>query len=341
MAVPADNPISDAKVALGRRLFFDKRLSGNQEQSCASCHEPALAFSDGEVVPSGSTGQKLPRNAPSLANVGYLPVLTWVNPLLRSLEEQAMVPLFADIVIELGATYHEQEILGRLATDEEYPKRFAAAFQGQAEPVTWENAIKALATFERTFISGGSPFDRYTAGDTGALSSEAKQGLELFNGERLECYHCHAGFNFTTAVRTASGESWRGSFVNTGLYNLDAHGGYPESNPGLSEITDDPADTGQFRIPSLRNVALTAPYMHDGSIADLDGVIDHYARGGRLIAEGVLAGDGAKNPNKDILIGGFELSTEERAGLLAFLNSLTDVEFLTNPAHSDPFERDP
>jgi cytochrome c peroxidase len=329
MPIPDDNPLSDAKIELGRFLFYDRRLSGNQSQSCGSCHLQEKAFTDGKVVSLGSTGHPTPRNTPSLANVAYLPVLTWVNPLLRSLEQQAMVPLFADLAVEMGATYHEQEILDRLSAEPGYRRRFEAAFGEDDAPISWGNAIKALASFQRSLVSANAPVDRFRRGEGDALTDAQKRGLALFQSDRLACQRCHLGFNFTTAFRTEQDESWRDSFVNPGLYNLDGRGSYPEDNPGLVEVTDDPRDQGLFRIPSLRNVAVTAPYMHDGSIATLDEVLDHYARGGR--------GDGHTNPNKHPLLRGFTLTQEDRSDLRAFLHGLTDTEFLTNPAFSDPF----
>jgi cytochrome c peroxidase len=337
MAVPDDNALNDARIELGRRLFYDRRMSENRTQSCADCHQQALAFSDGHALPRGSTGHALVRNSPSLANVGYLPVYTWVNPMLTSLEQQATVPLFADIVIELGVTGHEQEVLDRFAADAAYSELFQEAYGGDVA-VSWDNVVRALGAFQRTLISNRAPFDRWVAGDERAVPDAAKRGFELFNSERLECYHCHAGFNFTTAVRTAAGESWRSSFVNPGLYNTQDPGGYPRENPGLYEITEEPADVGRFRVPTLRNVAVTAPYMHDGSLATLDDVLDHYARGGTLTSSGPREGDGALHPRKDLLIRGFELDAEEREDVLAFLNSLTDEEFLSDERHSDPLE---
>lgn len=342
MAVPENNSLTDARIELGRHLFYDERLSGNGMQSCASCHQQELAFSDGTRLPLGSTGDELPRNSPTLANVGYLPVFTWVNPLLSSLEKQAMVPLFADVVVELGATGREDEILARLRDDPRYPPMFDAAYgDAPGDIVSFDNLVLALASFQRSLVSNRAPIDRYLEGDLNAISDAAKQGLELFNSERLECYHCHAGFNFTTAVRTAAGEAWRESFINNGLYNTGDPGGYPANNPGLYEVTDKPLDIGRFRVPTLRNVTVTAPYMHDGSLVTLDDVLDHYARGGRLIEEGPHAGDGALNPGKDLLIGGFELSAEERAAMHAFFESLRDEDFLRDPRYSNPFEAKP
>jgi cytochrome c peroxidase len=200
--------------------------------------------------------------------------------------------------------------------------------------------IAALASFQRTLISGDSPFDRYFyRGDKGALSASAKRGMALFNDHRLECYHCHEGFNYTSAVRTRDGEAWKDSFFNTGLYNIDGKGGYPADDPGLMEVTEDPADMGKFRVPTLRNVEVTAPYMHDGSIATLEEVIDHYAAGGRTVHAGPNAGDGSKSPLRSRQVSGFSITLQEKADLVEFLKSLTDRSFLTNPRHANPFAK--
>jgi cytochrome c peroxidase len=313
--IPADNPLTAAKVELGRHLFYEKRLSANGTQACGSCHQQSLGFADGERVPKGSTGEVLARNSMGLANVAYLPIYTWANPLLRSLEQQALVPLLGDLPVELGAAGHEPEILQRLEDDPLYPPLIAAAYpEGD---FTVERVVQSIASFQRTLISGDSPFDR------GQLSAEAEAGRALFFSERLECYHCHEGFNFTSAVRSERGESWRSSLVNTNLYQP-----YPEPNTGLHHLTDEPRDHGKFRVPSLRNVAVTAPYMHDGSLATLSEVIDHYAQGGR---------GGGGNALKDPLVSGFTLSAREKAELIAFLEALTDERFLTDPRFADPF----
>jgi cytochrome c peroxidase len=167
------------------------------------------------------------------------------------------------------------------------------------------------------------------------MSGAAQRGLALFMSERLECFHCHGGFNFTDSVDHQGSVSPELAFHNTGLYHVD--GGYPEGAQGLFEITDDPADRGRFRAPTLRNVAVTAPYMHDGSIETLGGVIDHYAMGGRTLAAGPNQGVGADNPLKSKFVSGFILSPRERADLIAFLESLTDADFLSDPRYSDPF----
>ncbi|MCA9686834.1 MAG: di-heme enzyme [Myxococcales bacterium] len=337
--VPEENPLTQAKAELGRYLFYDERLSGNGTQACAGCHFPELAFTDGELTAAGSTGEVLARNSLGLTNSAYSSKLTWANPNLDLLEQQIRIPLFAEFPVELGVTGHEDEVLARFAEDAEYLDLFAAAFPEDAEPVTLDNIVKALASFVRTMISGDSPYDRYLAGDAGAISDAAKRGADLFFSEELECHHCHGGFNFSLATRHAGTTFTQSAFQNTGLYDIDGMGAYPPGNTGLHEFTAEDGDMGRFRPPSLRNVAVTGPYLHDGSVETLGEVIDIYAAGGRLIPEGEpWAGDGRANPYKSGLVSGFALDAQQRNDLLAFLISLTDESFLTNPALADPFE---
>ncbi|UJR83473.1 methanobactin export MATE transporter MbnM [Sandaracinus amylolyticus] len=341
--VPEDNPMSAEKVELGRFLFHDERLSGNETQSCASCHRQDLAFTDGVPVSTGSTGDLTPRGSMSLVNVAYVPTLTWANPALVSLEDQALVPMFGEHPVELGLSGREDEMLARLRdatlpTGATYRELFAAAFPGDADPITVTTVVRAIASFERSIVSARAPYDRWAhQGDESAMSESALRGMDLFFSERLECFHCHGGFNFTDSVAHDGQPLPENGFHNTGLYNVDGRGGYPETNRGLYDHTADPRDMGRFRAPSLRNIELTAPYMHDGSIATLDEVLDHYAAGGRTIESGPNAGVGAESPLKSIFLHGFELTPQEREDLLAFLRSLTDQELLTDPRFADPF----
>jgi cytochrome c peroxidase len=337
MRVPADNPFSREKAELGRRLFYDRRLSGNETQSCGSCHVQRLAFTDGRARGLGSTGQEHSRGAMSLVNVGYAVTLTWANPSVRLLERQALVPLFGEDPVELGLAGREAEMLARLRADASYPGLFRAAFPGAGEAITLDNVTRAIATFERSILSADAPYDRYQRGERGAMSASAVRGMELYFGERLECFHCHGGFNLTDSVITAATRFEETPFHNTGLYNVDGRGAYPARNTGVREITERAEDMGRFRAPTLRNIAVTAPYMHDGSIATLDGVIDHYAAGGRRIADGPNAGDGSMSPLRSEFVRGFTLTAQERGDLLAFLNALTDQRLLTDPRWSDPF----
>ncbi|MCD0417011.1 di-heme enzyme [Rubrivivax sp. JA1024] len=338
--VPADNPMSAAKVELGRFLFYDPRLSGNGEQSCGSCHLQALAFTDGRATAVGSTGEAHPRAAQPLSNVVYNATLTWANPSLVTLERQMETPLFGERPVEMGVNdANKAAVLQRLRADSGiagYPARFAAVFAGEAEPVSWANVIKAIAAFERTLISGRSRYDRWLAGQA-TLSDTEQRGMKLFFGEKAECFHCHGSFNFNDQIVHARSRIVETPFHNTGLYNLGGTGAYPEDNRGVFELTAKAADMGAFRAPSLRNVEVTAPYMHDGSIATLSEVVATYAAGGRHIASGPNAGDGRANPYKDPLVSRIELDAQEQADIVAFLKTLTDHDFLTNPNHADPF----
>jgi cytochrome c peroxidase len=338
--IPADNPLTPEKVELGRFLFYDKRLSGNQTQSCGSCHEQSRAFTDGRALGIGSTGEVHPRGAMALANVAYFPALTWANPLVRSLEEQALVPLFGETPVELGLAGRQDELLARLAADALYPQRFAAAFPEEASPISLRNLTRALASFQRTLISGRSPYDRFVyGGEPDALSVSAKRGLELFNGEELECFHCHGGYAFMDSTYDQNSTFKEANFHNTGLYNLDARGAYPAGNQGLYELSGEDRDRGRFRAPSLRNVAVTAPYMHDGSVATLEEALLHYARGGRKVDSGAGAGGGSLKPNKSLFVRPFDLTEQEKQDVLEFLRSLTDPELLTDPRFADPFKQ--
>lgn len=336
--VPARNRPTDGKVALGRHLFFDRRLSGNGTQSCADCHDPAQAFSDGRALPTGSTGDTIPRNAMNLTNAAYWSTYTWMNPAVTTLEDQALVPMFAEHPVELGMTGKDVEILGRLQAEPRYVDLFADAFPRDDDPYTIANVVDAIASFERTLISGGSAYDRYWyGGDESALSESAKLGMDVFFDETAECYHCHAGPMFSTAFVSDDQPLAEPSFINTGLYNVGGTGAYPEPNTGLYAFTEQAVDMGRIRVPTLRNVAVTAPYFHDGTAATLDEVLDIYMAGGRNVTDGPSAGDGRLNPYKHPLVRPFTLTEDERAGLIAFLESLTDEDFLTEPAFTDPW----
>jgi cytochrome c peroxidase len=335
--VPDDNPMSEEKVELGRRLFYDTRLSANGTQACASCHLQALGFSDGRVTPVGSTGQAVPRNAPGLANVAYYSTYTWANPVLETLEAHALVPLTADAPLELGAGGALEEVLGRLRGDARLAALARVAFPGEAEPLTLANVARALAAFQRTLLSFDAPYDRYLRGDTSALSESARRGLKLFFEEKAECYHCHSGPHLTSSFRSATSRLTELQYENIGLYNVGGTGAYPAASRGILEFTGRAEDMGRFRVPSLRNVARTAPYMHDGSVASLREVVDLYARGGRLVREGPYAGDGRDNPYKNsTFVRPVRLEPQEREDLVAFLESLTDEAFLTEPRFGPP-----
>jgi cytochrome c peroxidase len=339
--VPADNPMSTEKVALGRFLFHEVRLSGNGTQSCASCHLQEKAFTDGRATAIGSTGEPHPRAAQHLGNVVYNATLTWANPSLVSLERQMEVPLFGDRPVEMGINDANQAaVLQRLKDDPDYPARFRAAFPDVAEPIGWTQVIRAIASFQRTLISGNSPYDQWLRGER-VLTPAQERGKNLFFGEKAECFHCHGSFNFNDQILHAASRLVETPFHNTGLYNIDGLGGFPEPNRGVFELTARATDMGAFRAPSLRNVGVTGPYMHDGSIETLAEVLRFYAAGGRHLTSGPNAGDGRLNPYKSDLVTAIDLNEQEQADIVEFLHTLTDQTFLSDPRFSNPFVTTP
>lgn len=242
---PADNPSSPAKVELGRRLFYDADLSIDGTMSCATCHEQKNGFADGNRTHPGATGAPGRRNIMALANVGYLSSLTWADPRVQRLEDQARIPLFGDHPLEMAMGGQDAELARRLSADACYRRLFAAAFPERGGKIETPQVIDAIAAFERTLVSLDAPVDR------GRLAPQARLGQARF---AAACASCHAGALFTD-----------GAFHNIGQTSGD--------DRGLAEITRRPADAYAFRTPSLRNVALTAPYLHDGSAGDLPAAI--------------------------------------------------------------------
>jgi cytochrome c peroxidase len=337
-AVPTDNPMAEAKVDLGRFLFYDKRLSGNGTQACAGCHFQDKAFTDGFAVSKGSTGELTARNSQPLGNVAYNPTITWANPSLVVLERQMEVPLFGENPVEMGITdSNKVAVLQRFSGAALYAPKFAAAYPGQANPVTWGNIINAIAAFQRALISGNSKYDQVDMGNA-VFSASEQRGKDLFFGTEAGCTQCHSGFNFNDQVIDAYSQAVKKPFHNIGLYNVGGTGAYPEPNRGVMELSGLFKDMGAFRAPSLRNVEVTAPYMHDGSVDTLEAVLDVIADGGRNIVGGANAGDGRLNPFKSPLVKPLALTTQDKADLVAFLKTLTDHEFLGNPRFSDPFK---
>ena len=323
--VPAEcgPPPPKALAELGRFLFFDTQLSGPGYIACASCHEPARAFSDGRPVAIGITGQRHPRNSQGLSNVGCLKVLTWSDPTQVDLAAQSAIPLFSREPIEMASAGRRDEILERLKINIAYRERFAAAFPESGGRIDWPSIQLALAAFQRSLLSFDSPYDRFRRGET-PLGADARRGLALFESERLGCSDCHRPPLFTDANRADP-------YHNTGLYNLDGRGALPPGPQGLIEHTGRAEDRGKFRTPSLRNVAFTAPYMHDGSIATLGEVIDHYAAGGRAALRG------EPSPLTDRRIRGFTLEIGQKRDLKAFLIALSDASFMAEQRFNSPF----
>jgi cytochrome c peroxidase len=328
--VPPENPTTEAKVKLGRHLFYEKRLSLDGTMSCGTCHEQARAFTDGQPMHVGVTGEMGIRSAMTLTNVAYLPSYTWANPQLTSLEKQMLVPLFSDHPLEMGLQGHDPQAIEALQKDALYRQMFQDAFPNRSIDV--DEIVKSIAAFERTLLSFNSPYDRYKHGEPDAIPPDAKRGEALFFGERLECYHCHGGIDFTDNHMQQGQAFPESGFHNTGLYNEDGNGAYKKWDSGLRMVTEKPEDEGKFRTPTLRNIAVTAPYMHDGTIFTLQEVIrKHYAVGSRS----ALSTHG-QSPLRDELIAGFDISDNEVNDLVAFLKTLTDEDFLHNPAFSDP-----
>jgi cytochrome c peroxidase len=300
-SAPADNPMSAVKVELGRYLFYDKRLSVNGASSCATCHRQEFAFTDGRKTAIGATGEVHTRNAMSLVNVAYEATLTWSNADMRQLEDQALTPMFGEHPVEMGLRQMDG-VPAAVAADQRYRDLFARAFPGESGGINIRNTVKAIAAFERTIISARSPYDRYHyGGDDGAVSDAAKRGEILFFSQKLACFRCHGGFSFSDGI---------------------AFDGHPRREVPFH---NDGVGTGKFKTPTLRNIALTAPYMHDGSMATLESVLDNYAAGGH------------DNPDKDPLIGGFPLSASGRADLIEFLRTLTDDALTHDPRFANPW----
>jgi cytochrome c peroxidase len=299
--VPLDEPITAPKVELGKRLFFDKRLSLNEKVSCASCHDPNHGFAEPRAVSLSANGEGQRRNAPSLLNTGFLPALMW-DGRFRSLEAQAREPFtkWGDMGIEID------EALERIDRDTQYVELFRRAFGSSPTAGT---LARALATFERTLVSGNTRFDRYLYGrEEGALTPLEKDGWKVFVNHG-SCITCHDVFH--RSVNPLGGRL--ALLTDLRFHNLGV--GYSRGmmrDTGRFEVTRDPEDWGAFKTPSLRNIALTAPYMHDGSIGSLVEVVEFYDRGC------------TPNPNLSPGLRPLYLTKAQKRALVAFLGSLTD-----------------
>jgi cytochrome c peroxidase len=294
--IPQDNPLMEGKIALGRQLFFDRRLSTDETLACATCHIPARGFSDGQPLSSGLNERKPGRNTPTLVNRAFGRSYFW-DGRASSLEETILLTLR----IQLGST--DEEIVQKFNRTRSYPEQFQHVWD---TPVTIDGVVKALAAFVRTIFSGNSSFDRFEAGDRTALSVEAQRGFKLFK-RKAKCTKCHKGFNFTDE-----------QFHNTGVGLYD-----PDPDLGRYGITNRDEDKGAFKTPTLRDVAHTAPYMHDGSLETLEEVIQFYDEGG------------IKNPYLAKELKPLRLTFQEKGDLLAFLNSLTGA-WVNAPAATPP-----
>jgi cytochrome c peroxidase len=289
MPVPPDNPITEAKAALGRRLFFDPLLSIDRSVSCATCHDPDRAFADDRALAVGVFGRIGKRHSPALVNRGYGRAHFW-DGRSTSLESQVLLPVVDPN--EMAMTLEELE--SRLKKDESYAAAFQAAFD---RPMTLDDVRRALATFLRTVKSSDAPYDRFVAGDAGALSAEAQAGLTLFRG-RAFCAVCHREPTFTDEAFHNTGVAFR---PDTATF----------ADEGRFDVSGNPRDRGKFKTPTLREIARTAPYMHDGSLKTLEEVVEFYNNGGR------------PNGNLFPVIRPLGLSAQDKAALVAFLESLS------------------
>jgi cytochrome c peroxidase len=287
MPVPESNPLSPEKVWLGRRLFFDRRLSRDQSLACADCHDPAKGFTDGKAVSEGAFHRRGTRNVPTLVNRGYGAAFFW-DGRISTLEEQVLQPILNPVEMDMTI----EEVVTALQHDRHYRAQFRQAFGGE---VNQENLARALASYVRGILSGGSPYDHYLNGDQDALSAEAREGLRIFRGKG-NCIACHVGPNLTDERFHNTGVAWRDGKL---------------TDPGRFGVTGKDEDRGAFKPPTLREVARTAPYMHDGSLVTLKDVIEYYDRGGN------------RNPYLDAELRPLDLTPEEKKAIVMFLRSLS------------------
>ena len=286
MPVPADNPLRPEVIELGRRLFFDPILSVDSSFACATCHRPDRGFSNGQPTSVGVFGRRGTRNVPAILNRGYGRAFFW-DGRIETLEDQVLQPILAPD--EMGLTL--EQAVERIAAAPGYLARFRATF---SRGVNVTDLSRALASYVRTIRAGDSPFDHFVAGDPSALSEPELHGLRLFQG-KARCDHCHTGTNLTDE-----------GFHNTGVF-----WGRQPYDAGRAVVTDMSEDTGKFKTPTLREIERTAPYMHDGSLATLEDVVEFYDRGGN------------DNPFRDRKLRPLSLTAKEKGALVAFLESLS------------------
>ncbi len=305
MLIPEDNPMTVEGVQLGRRLFHDPILSADNSQSCADCHGQTSSFTDSRRFSIGIDGIEGTRNAMPLINAGWMSLFFW-DGRKGSLEEQALEPV--PNPIEMHQSW--PDAVEKLKNHPQYPDLFFDAF-GTRE-LDSMHVVKAIAQFERTLISSDSKWDRYLRGEVQLTQAEAK-GFEIFFTEKGDCFHCHSTILFTDNL-----------FRNNGLDAV-------HTDKGLFDVTGNVSDIGKFKTPTLRNVELTAPYMHDGRFATLEEVIDFYS-------EGLQFSSTIDPLMKNVHQGGIQLTDDEKQSLLAYLKTLTDTTFIQNRDFSNPFD---
>lgn len=327
---------SDAdRLNVGRFLFFDRRLSVNNTRSCATCHNPQFAFTDGYKRSLGAFADLHQRNTQPLFNLAYLKYFTAADSTLHTPMQQMNNPLFNEHPAEMGVKGNEAQILKRIREDEQYRQLFA----GINTEISWDHIKQLISSFIMSLRSDHSVYDKFKAGDSAALTAAQQRGMQLFFSDALKCSSCHGGFNFSSpSITNEKGDTI--FYFNTGIYNIDGRGSYPAYDRGLYQLTKNGQDMGKFRVPSLRNLAFTAPYLHDGSATSLRDVVDMYANAGRKISEGIYKGDGSQNPYKHSFIKGFAITESDKTNLISFLQCLSDSSFINNPAYQNPFTGD-
>jgi cytochrome c peroxidase len=324
---PKKNKYSiDAQI--GRLLFFDTRLSINKTKSCASCHNPQLSFTDGLITPLGALLDTVKRNTPTLINIANNTHFNWANESITSLQAQSNFPLFGRHPIEMGNDSNNTKMLDFIFTDTTYSSLIK---QKKISSINWIMIKNFIATYVKTMQFNNSKYDLYLQGKT-TLTKNELAGKKLFFSDSINCKKCHGGNNFDEPEFTRMN-----TYQNIGLYNIGSDSLYANDDNGLYNETKDKDDIGKFKIPTLRNVMLTAPYFHDGSAKNINEVIEHYKRGGRLITEGKNKGDGKLHPNKNDDIHGFKITALQKKQLLNFLSTLTDTSYLRNSFYKNPF----
>ncbi len=318
-----------AKREMGHFLFFDKDLSRDGNLSCSHCHDPLLAFTDGYRVSMNGNAELLLRNAPSLLNINRRSFFSWSDPNITDLAMQMQRPLFALHPEEMGLMNRESEIVERLSKKKIYRKLYPKAYGRSIDCLKFDDLIECIIYYERNLQSRNSKFDKFLQSrDSSYLTANEKIGMRLFFSDSLFCHGCHGGLDFFEPKQGMG-------MANIGLYNCN--GSYPLRDLGLQRHTGLSKDNGVFRIPSLRNVAITSPYYHDGSEISLEEVIMNYERAGRKINTPGCESDGALHPNVDKRISKFSLSAEQRRALIAFLHTLTDTSYLSQYYFNNPF----
>lgn len=332
-ACNAPQPVvhEDELASIGHYLFFDTRLSYNQTKSCGSCHDPNFAFTDGYRKSITASGDIVRRNAPTLINVSKNSYFDWADPHVTSLSHQIERPLFNTSPVELGLTGNEDIVLQRFSNDTFYTTRFRLLFPDDDKPVSLPRIREAIVAYVNRLSSMNAPYDRFTAGDSTALTPQQKRGMHLFFSKTLNCASCHPPPYFTLASMTKNPDS---IYFNAAL-SLFAN----RTDPGLAEKTGLEKDRWKFKIPTLRNIALTSPYAHDGSISTLEEVIDIYASAGHSQSGKDISHLENKARQPTDPVNGFTLSPGQKKDLVSFLYSLTDSTILHNPFFKDPFRQ--